>query len=350
MKFLFAFCICLFSTALNAQKILDDIAEGNVENVQKWLAKTDQLTTTFKKTDQSSTQTIDVNIIEWAAFHNQLEILELLVENKTKFPNFNQWINTALGASIHNCNFSLFQLIVEQGAKLDYACQMCNSSPPVAIALSYKCDEIYSFLRDNNVPLTTPGSGFDVIHSVAAASSLEQLKELVEKERLDVNQKGRNNFTPLFAAAEKGKVENIQYLISKGAILTEKDAEGLTLLHYANDKETFIFLEEKLIKSGLMTIEAIDKSFPLFMAVIESDNKELFDYVLANYKQLLKSKDKERRNITMSLLYTEENTAYFYKQLKANKVNFSNEDKYGKDLKYYAKKMKRTELLDLFND
>ena len=349
MKLIFTICICVLFSNLYSQKILDEISEGNIEKVQKWLHKTNDFIETFKRSDESNTFTAEINVIEWAAFNNQEEIVELFIENKNKFPNYNQWINTALGACIHNCNFSLFQLLVEQGAKLDYSCQMCNGAPPVAIALSYKCDEIYSFLRDNNVPLTTPGSGFDVIHSAAAVSSVDDLRVLVEKNGLNINQRGFKDFTPLFSAAEKGNIGNMEYLISKGAGLMDKDERGFSALHYANDKATFMFLEERLVKSGLMTIEAIDKSFPLFMAVIESDNKELFDYVLANYKQLLKSKDNERRNVAMSLLHTEKNTAYFYKQLKANKVNFSNEDKYGKDLKYYAKKTKRTELIDLLD-
>jgi ankyrin repeat protein len=321
MKILFTLFAIHSFLWVSAQKILDDIKSGNTEKVQKWLEKADQITETFTKSDETNTTTINLNVIEWAAFHNQTEIIELFIQNKDKFPNFGQWINPALGASTHNCNLELFKLLVEEGAKLDYRCQMCNDAPPVAIALSYNCDEIFSYLKSQNV----------------------------EKEGLDINQKGKEGLTPLLSAADKGKIDNIKYLLSKGALLTEKDSEGRTALHFAMNLETFVFLEEKMIKSGLMTIEMVDKEGPLFMYVIELDNKELFDYLMIHYKSLLKSKDKDKNHVAMSLLNTSENTVYFFQQLKKNKFNFDSKNNQGKDLAFYAKKMGKKDLLELLN-
>ena len=349
MKILFTLFAIHSFLSVSAQKILDDIKSGNTEKVQKWLEKADQITETYTKSDETNTTTINLNVIEWAAFHNQTEIIELFIQNKDKFPNFGQWINPTLGASTHNCNLELFKLLVEEGAKLDYRCQMCNDAPPVAIALSYNCDEIFSYLKSQNVPMITKGTGFDVIHAAAGSSSVEQLKELVEQEGLDINQKGKEGLTPLLSAADKGKIDNIKYLLSKGALLTEKDSEGRTALHFAMNLETFVFLEEKMIKSGLMTIEMVDKDDPLFMYVIEQDNKALFDYLMIHYKSLLKSKDKDKNHVAMALLYTSENTVYFFQQLKKNKFNFDSKNNQGKDLAFYAKKMGKKDLLELLN-
>ena len=41
------------------------------------------------------------------------------------------------------------------------------------------------------------------------------------------------------------------------------------------------------------------------------------------------------------------NNEYFFNELMKNKMDLYKVDKYGMDLKYYAKKMKRNELLDI---
>eukprot|EP01118_Nematostelium_gracile_P004823 TRINITY_DN15753_c0_g1_i1.p1 TRINITY_DN15753_c0_g1~~TRINITY_DN15753_c0_g1_i1.p1 ORF type:complete len:131 (-),score=55.92 TRINITY_DN15753_c0_g1_i1:134-526(-) len=61
---------------------------------------------------------------------------------------------------------------------------------------------------------------------------LKSVRDFVEREKFDVNmvEEGVSKRTPLHWAADFGKVEVIQYLISKGAKVNAKDNYGITPL------------------------------------------------------------------------------------------------------------------------
>lgn len=347
IKLVFYINLFMISTfSLFSQKILDNIKAGNYSNVVKWLEKHDVINETYIKKDDTG-KIRNINVIEWASFHNQMEIVELFIENKSKFEYYDNWINHAIGASIHNCNTELTSILLMEGAQLTLNCQMCRDASLLAIALNYNCIENYSLLKSQGAPLVSQNIGYDVIHIAAMNSDLDFLKELVEKENLDVNQKGSVITAPIFLAIDSGRIENIKYLISKGAKLDVLDASGKTILHHINDLSTFLFFEELMKTNSNISFNKSEKIEPLIMSIVESDNRELFDYFVANYNSFLKSKNKEGHNAMFQLLLIDKETEYFFNVLKSNKVSYTLKDKSGNDIKYYAKKMKKTALLNL---
>ncbi len=71
------------------------------------------------------------------------------------------------------------------------------------------------------------------LHQAASQGDLERVKELIEKEREDVNKKaGRLDETPLGDAAWSGKIEVVNYLLGREDIeVNIKNNNGSTTLH-----------------------------------------------------------------------------------------------------------------------
>jgi hypothetical protein len=183
---------------------------------------------------------------------------------------------------------------------------MCRNAPPVAIAVSYNCYDIYNLLLSHGASLTNKGAGYDVIHAAAACDSLAFLKKLVEVDSLNIEQRCSHNElkkTPVFFAAQEGKLDNLKYLVEQGAALYKYDKDHYNIFHYASNLEVFQYLEKKQ-----------DPPIPLIHSIVEQDNKELFDYYIANYHDV---KRKDSRNFTAIyyLMSVEKNKDYFFKVL-----------------------------------
>lgn len=71
------------------------------------------------------------------------------------------------------------------------------------------------------------------IHKAAAKGDLAKVKALLKKDAKQVNADDRNNKEPLHWAAEKGHLELVEFLISKGADVNAKNVEDETPLHYS---------------------------------------------------------------------------------------------------------------------
>lgn len=92
-----------------------------------------------------------------------------------------------------------------------------------------------------NVSLASNGYHSNSVESNSISSSpmsiaiwkgdMETVKKFIEY-GVDVNEKS-NGMTPLMFAARYNKTEIIKFLISKGAIIKEKDSKGFTALKHA---------------------------------------------------------------------------------------------------------------------
>jgi hypothetical protein len=236
-------------------------------------------------------------------------------------------------------------MLMDAGALVNGRCRMCQKAPPIAIAISYNCFDSYKILLENGAKLINENSGYDVIHAASQNDSLPFLVNLIENEFLDVNQEDELwKCNAAFYAATKN-FENMKYLIEKGADYGKFDSEGYSILYYAGNLEIFNFLENRLInEDGRVINDLINKKSMLISAIISKDDKELFDYFVSHYPKLILPSGNSD-NPLLSLLETTKNNEYFFNELMKNKMDLYKVDQYGQDLKYYAKKMKRNELL-----
>lgn len=336
------------SSNINAQKIFENIKNGDVKKVESWLNKNPEKANQRFPIKNNRGETDSLHIIEYAAYHNKKEILSLFVQNKSKFDNFNEWISDGLGSNIHNCDKETLKMLTDAGALVNGRCRMCHKAPPIAIALSYQCYDSYNLLRENGAKLVNENSGYDVIHAASQIDSLPFLINLIEKEFLDVNQEdGMWKTNAAFFAASKS-LSNLKYLIEKGSDYRKIDSEGYSILYYAGNLEIFEFLENLLINhDGRNINDLINKKSMLISSIISKDEKELFDYFVRHYPKLILPSENNSDNPLLSLLEATKNTEYFFNELMKRKLDLYKEDEYGLDLKFYAKKMKKRELLDI---
>jgi ankyrin repeat protein len=329
---------------LYAQKIFTSIRDGNIVKVEKWLMNEEKINKKYKrKNDESETELL--HVIEYAAFYNQKEILNLFIKERKRFEFFEEWISDALAANIHNCDINTVKTLIDAGASVNNLCNMCRKAPPVAIALLYNCFDIYNLLLTHGASLINEGAGYDVIHHAAACDSLELLKKLVEIDKLNIECKSSYNqleITPVFCAAEDGKLNNLSYLVEQGAKLNQFDKDGYCIIHYVSNLDVFKYLEKKIIKTNLIPYAKLNNPQPIFHSIIENGNKELFDYYIANYINDVWKRDKKNRTALFKLLYIKENKEYFFNVLTEQFRLFPT-----KELKKLAKKMKDEELLKL---
>ena len=338
----------MLAITINAsgQKIFDHIKDGNVKKVQKWLDNGEGLNDKiWRKSEEGESS--QLHPLEIAGYFNQKEILDLFIENKSQFNFFDEWISDALASCIHNCDIETVEKLINAGASVDNLCNMCRQAPPVAIAITYECDEIYNLLLSKKANFYNEDAGYDVIHAAAGSFPLDSLKILIEKYELNPCQEARNSkVSAIYFAAQNGNLENLKYLINSGCKYDKLDSDGYSILNYASNLETFKFLESLISGDGLLSKRDLQKgSTPLIFSIISNDDKELFDYFLERYPKYLDYENDGTRTLD-ELLFIEENTGYFLNQLIIRGLNLYKKDKYGKDLSFYAKKMKRKDILE----
>jgi ankyrin repeat protein len=331
----------------SAQKIVEAIKEGNIAKVEKWLNEDSDVNEKFERENDDGDYT-ELHVIEWAAHHNQKEVLDLFIQKQYLFDDFYEWISDGLSSNIHNCDIETVNKLLNAGASVNNLCNTCRYAPPISIALSYECYDIYNLLLSKGAQLKNKNAGFDVIHSAAAIDSLELLKDLVENKGLDIEQKSNaSGSTSVFYASINGHLDNLLYLVDKGAILNHLDENGFNLFHYASNLEIFKYLETKLLENNLFSIDELNANHPLIASIVQKDNKELFDYYIANYPNHLNNLDSYGRSALFSLLDAKNNKKYFFDELTKHNIKVSLKDIYKKKIKWYAKKENDNELLSI---
>jgi ankyrin repeat protein len=108
----------------------------------------------------------------------------------------------------------------------------------------------------------SPKGRTSLMIACAYYGGLSVCKMLVEA-GANVNIKANDNVTALMLAAQNGKVDVVQYLLSKGADAKQKDAKGKTALDYINAQTDFEYIT-KAVKDCKIdkpeTITLLEKS------------------------------------------------------------------------------------------
>jgi len=118
----------------------------------------------------------------------------------------------------------------------------------LAAVLNDDIAAIQAFLADGKNPAKVmDADGFTPLH-LAAQHGRYEIMELLLSNKMPVDLKSREGFTPLHMAANSGQLMAMKLLIDKGAKVTAKNNNGLTALHIAasgNQPEVMRFLLEQ---------------------------------------------------------------------------------------------------------
>ena len=325
------------------QNIKKAIANGDLKKAQKWLNKGKDLDQLLIKTDADGNN-YSLHPLEYAAYNQQYEIATFFIDNSEKFKLIKNYYNSAFSSTIHYNNIEFTNYMLALGVDINAYCNICHNAPAIAIALRYNHYDIYKLLLQKGAHLVNKGAGFDVINAAAECDSLPLLKHLVEVEKLNIESINYYGMTPLFAAFSAGQIKNAKYLISKGADISKKDLEGNTILYHASNYVTFKYADELLKEKNILAYP--DDALQITIL----DDKELFDYYIANYKDRIKTKSKDGEDIFFGITYSEthKNDEYFLQTLKALKLTPKPDKANRKTAFDYAKKLKNKELVNLY--
>lgn len=130
-------------------------------------------------------------------------------------------------------------------------------------------------------PLEANKMGFDaVVYSINAPSSTDVIKFLLDQKGVDVNKPTHDARTYLFWAANKGNVEVVEYLISKGAKVNIEDSHGMTPISFAASAgQPNTKLYDAFIKAGADVKQKSQEGATLLLLAIANDK----DLSLTNY-------------------------------------------------------------------
>jgi hypothetical protein len=121
--------------------------------------------------------------------------------------------------------------------------------------------------------------GQGVLHNLYASS--EMVKEVVDKFDADINIKNKYGETVLMKAAEYGRGDSVEYLMSNGANVSITDNKDKNLLHKLAEQ-----FKERDRDGQLKTIELLGESGDLgrLLAQKDKDGKTPLDYARENEK------------------------------------------------------------------
>ena len=141
--------------------------------------------------------------------------------------------------------------------------------PALEWAVQSSALDVLVFLLDiSSESVNKPDSdGGTIIHMAAKMNSLGVLTALLEaKSKLSINLPGKLKRSPLHSAAKAGQVQNMRYLIQKGAEVDNADDDKQTPLHmaamYGRVKAVTVLLEAK----ADLDLQDSEKRTPLYLA------------------------------------------------------------------------------------
>lgn len=140
-----------------------------------------------------------------------------------------------LDTIIENDYIGLKQLI-KNGVDLNIEIDHEDCENIFFLAIRYKADfDFLKLLIDNKLDLAyLNDQGVGILDEAVITGSLKLVKYLVEEKKLNPCVTNRKSgFTPLMQASSYGYIEMIEYLLSSGANIDDKDSCGLNAKDYS---------------------------------------------------------------------------------------------------------------------
>lgn len=292
----------------SCDKIFELIQQNDVDAVKK-LIKQDKSVIDCENRVKSSP-------MSFAAYHNHIEIVEMLLKAKADVNHANSYGNTPLFYAALNGNIDLAKKMIKAGANINHKSLRDHYSAHYAayggnIELfglllkdidinavdEYKAGfihwaayggnlELFSKLINKGLdPKAKDTDGKTVLHYAAQKGSIELLEFLVDDLKFDIKVQDTEGNHPIYKALQYSNVEAINFFVERGFDINTKLQKGQTVLQLAC-RSGDIELAEKLIKMGA-DINAVDDngSVPINWAAM-SNNTELIDLLLENGAKL----------------------------------------------------------------
>eukprot|EP01017_Pseudomicrothorax_dubius_P038834 TRINITY_DN5879_c0_g1_i1.p1 TRINITY_DN5879_c0_g1~~TRINITY_DN5879_c0_g1_i1.p1 ORF type:complete len:156 (+),score=40.19 TRINITY_DN5879_c0_g1_i1:418-885(+) len=134
---------------------------------------------------------------------------------------------------------------------------------------------------------------FDPIHLAASLPDSAILKRLTQdrKSLINIIDNEKRNATPLHYAVLNNSLENVQYLIRKGALLNAQDYNGNTPMHIAVLEKRHDALRMLIEENADARVQNYDNLSPIDLSFTDKD-KSILNYFrsLSQYTDIFRKK------------------------------------------------------------
>lgn len=169
------------------------------------------------------------NALMMAAKSESSQVCSYLIEKGITVDAQNNKGETALFYALNNEARSVFDLLISKGAKMDHISLEGNSLLLKAAILGQEGTINYLISHGANILLANKEgkTAFQyIVEDAHAFSYNESLQDIFIAAGADLNTRDGSGETLLFKAIERGKLERIQFLLSRGADANTQDHKG----------------------------------------------------------------------------------------------------------------------------
>jgi len=270
----------LITTVLNAQDFYSNLWQGNVDGIKKNIEEDPEQVHVINRWGNTPLQAV----VRWGQ-HNQIEIINALIENDADVNQLSNDGRTALHYAVLESSKDVVMQLIQNGADETIIDSNQNSVLYYAVLrrskefidLFYKEDVLLPIegergrkvlqsavscghleIADNLIKRganihSLRGDGGSLLHC-AAEGNLVEIIEFLSENGLDINAFNNYYYTPLHLAVIHNNSNAVKALIKLGAILDKSTNIGKTPYHLANENE-LSEIKKILIESGANTNE-----------------------------------------------------------------------------------------------
>jgi ankyrin repeat protein len=192
--------------------------------------------------------------------------------------------STLLAWAVETQEPKLVRLLLQKGATTDIA--NGNRFTPIILACRYGNSIIINSLLDHGAdPNNTIEDGTSAFQLCAGSTSTIDLARMINQ---DVNISAENDYgqTPLMWAANFGKVENLDFLVNKGARINHRTNEGYSPLFFAIKSQNLNAVKTAIAHGADLLAIAKDGTSAAQLAVYTS-NYEFLNWFASELNSLM---------------------------------------------------------------
>ena len=168
-----------------------------------------------------------------AVQQGKIDITRYLLSKKAIISTKTSLRRTLYHKAAYDGNLSILQLLVSHnGTNVNEVDNETFTALHLAVQQNHEDVVKYLLSKEADVAIKT-GIGRSVYHSAANYGYISNLKLLVTRSKMHVNDVDNETFTALHLAVQKYQADVVKYLLSKGADVTIKTDIGRTVYHSA---------------------------------------------------------------------------------------------------------------------
>jgi ankyrin repeat protein len=198
----------------------------------------------------------------WRTF--PIDLFKLIIKGKSADINaINEAGDTALHLAIkRKCKTKVKELLEHKDVDVNVKDKSEKTALHIAVSWPNIPIDLFKLILDKSTEINAQDvNGDTALHIALSKKTKTKVKELLERENVDVNVKGNDNLTPLHLASrwKKIPIQLFKIVLNNSKDINAKDNHGSTSLHLAMMKESETAVKE-LLKDDRVNVNVKDNN------------------------------------------------------------------------------------------